>query len=1152
MRKNLAKHTAKKLPLAKRVLALCFALIFVCSCLLPAFANGTGEELDTPDTEVVEAADPGTDPEPMDLYDEPAAVADEPEALDDNFGVDDEPAAMDDQVEKPVVGDEPAAMDDQVEKPVVDDEPAAMDDQVEKPVVDDEPAAMDNEVEKPVEGGEPPVADDTPAKEGATKTTTDASGNIVYEYDTSGTTFPDDDAAALPDGDQVLDKMDAAFSIPTNIYHFWLKKMSSYDLADIADAAKTAEMTVEQYLAMYGTEKGCYHIMTAADGANLKDYQFADPTSNDDPEGNSRTFAGWYYTDDLGDEQKFVFDEHLYVSEGTTVEVYAKWKDEAAEKTEKYKGWYNELLNASDDYTLESLATEYFNDEGFKEYLATLSEDEYVELAKKLEIETYTDFTYEMDEDEDEYGIALLALGPGSDDNQKVVYVGGTATLKSNKGVYNYGHQWTSSNTNIATVSSRDTSGNQTYKATVTGVRAGTVVITHTFTDYWGNVQKDTVTLQVTDSSEDALSSYYLYCYTLIPGKTVNSSGTPDSVWNGMGVGSITGLGKPGSDHQDKVVLDNGYGSTAGVMITYPTEYPDITYGETTYKYAKTEEEKYKAGFYTITWFRVVQDNGANAGKNGYNPVVNTANYPYNRTYHLDGQITLNEKDIVAIDFKLKDARSSTFELVDPETYSRRVDKDTVLGDLTSPVLRVPTEYERATYPQEKIVNGITYEFVGWYDNEEFTGEPMESIRDFSSYQVTKHTTFYGKYVPKDTIEEDQPFITVEKHIKGIDESQIDENFYVKVGKYFLPKSGATTEKTTDGTIILRWTIPNVGEGSYDISEANQEVKDYIVTPGGDFGNNVEVKAKTFEVIPDGDIINSCSNLDLKVGVEGDYNFIFVVSENGRNRKNVVISKEPLSLSQRNAVVKALKNFKSTFSGQTTVFYSIKDNNEVVIDRTHLTYSNGNGEVHIGDTSQWNKALQLKYNVTDGNNPEVKVTNDYKPNSSDLTVAKTVTGLLGDHEKQFSFTLSFDKIIDAEKLAKITWTKSDGTDVTLTGQTYTFTLAHGQNIVFHGIPAGVTAIVTEENYENYTTKCKIHNTTETFFGWSSATESEVARVASVTIDATARTIQFLNHNNAEPDMGVLLDTLPYILILVVVVGGGVLLFLRKRKNDDDE
>lgn len=1126
MRKNLAKHTAKKLPLAKRVLALCFALIFVCSCLLPAFANGTGVELDTPDTEVVEAADPGTEPEPMDLYDEPAAVADEPEALDDDFAVADDPAAMDDSFG-------------------MGDEPAAMDDQVEKPVVDDEPAAMDNEVEKPVEGGEPPVADDTPAEEGATKTTTDASGNIVYEYDTSGTTFPEDDAAALPDGDQVLDQMDAAFSIPTNIYHFWLKKMSSYDLADIAADAETAEMTVEQYLAMYGTDKGCYHIMTAADGANLKDYQFADPTSNDDPEGNSRAFAGWYYTDELGDEQKFVFDEFLYISEGTTVEVYAKWKDEAAEKTEKYKGWYNELLNASDDYTLESLATEYFNDEGFKEYLATLSEDEYVKLAKKLEIETYTDFTYEMDEDEDEYGIALLALGPDSDNNQKVVYVGGTATLKSNKGVYNYGHQWTSSNTNIATVSSRDTSGNQTYKATVTGVRAGTVVITHTFTDYWGNVQKDTVTLQVTDSSEDALSSYYLYCYTLIPGKTVNSSGTPDSVWNGMGVGSITGLGKPGSDHQDKVVLDNGYGSTAGVMITYPTEYPDITYGETTYKYAKTEEEKYKAGFYTITWFRVVQDNGANAGKNGYNPVVNTANYPYNRTYHLDGQITLNEKDIVAIDFKLKDARSSTFELVDPETYSRRVDKDTVLGDLTSPVLRVPTKYESATYPQEKSVNGITYEFVGWYNNEEFTGNPV----DFNSYQVTEHTTFYGKYVPKDTIEEDQPFITVEKHITGIEESLIDTNFYVKVGNYFLNKNTAKVEKK-DGTIILRWTIPNAKEGTYDVSEVNEAVDGYTVVIDG-IGKTVQTKpaATTVETVV---YETKCNTTDFTVEKTDTKDFIFAaaLTTNGV-KKTVIISSEPLSMNVRAKIESYIRDHFSGNWKDDYKFYSVYEDGvprtSFVIDGKEIKYDpTALKQMKLADPSDWTHVATLSYDITGGINPEIKVTNDYKPNSSDLTVAKTVTGLLGDHEKQFSFTLSFDPTIDPEKLAKITWTKSDGTEGALTS--YTFTLAHGQNIVFHGIPAGVTATVTEESYDNYKTKYKIHDT-GALFDWNSPEENNAA---SVTINATAKTIQFLNHNNAEPDMGVLLDTLPYILILVVVAGGGVLLFLRKRKNDDDE
>ena len=36
-----------------------------------------------------------------------------------------------------------------------------------------------------------------------------------------------------------------------------------------------------------------------------------------------------------------------------------------------------------------------------------------------------------------------------------------------------------------------------------------------------------------------------------------------------------------------------------------------------------------------------------------------------------------------------------------------------------------------------------------------------------------------------------------------------------------------------------------------------------------------------------------------------------------------------------------------------------------------------------------------------------------------------------------------------------------------------------------------------------------------------------------------------------PDTGVLLDTLPYIVILAVVAGGVALLMLRKRRKEDD-
>ena len=715
MRKNLAKHTAKKLPLAKRVLALCFALIFVCSCLLPAFANGTGEELETPDTEVVEAADPGAEPEPMDLYDEPEAVADEPEALDDDFAMGDEPAAMDDQVEKPVV--------------------------------DDEPAAMDNEVEKPVEGDEPPVADDTPAAEGATKTTTDASGNTVYEYDTSGTTFPDDDVAALPDGDQM--QVDAAFSIPTNIYHFWLKKMSSYDLADIADAAKTAEMTVEQYLAMYGTEKGCYHIMTAADGANLKDYQFANPTSNDDPEGNSRTFAGWYYTDDLGDEQKFVFDEFLYISEGTTVEVYAKWTDEEAEEAEetkkddpvaaqkaKFKQWYQNLMDCTSEYTLKSLAEEYFATEGFYTYLGSLPDEEQEVLWDKLEPvnqpkdDTAEYETAEYEEETQDDGIALLNITG----TVKKIHIGKKLVLTSDlsKRYYSAEHSWKSSNPSVATVESG--TQYQTDKATVTGVAVGTTTITHTVKWYYYSYgvryddgeSSDRYTVTVVDNNtqidwsdtDNNAAVFVLKTPTSTPESNAPSQWAPDN-------SECKWIAKVNTYGAEWVKNGNQYN-----ILTYPSQYvtqwPDgtknsvwtLTENDTDTKYFKevrsTIFDEYKSSIekkikeqypglanvdlqlkesditkIKITPFKISRNNGTNPDK------------------HIDCLIDITSNKVYAAKFWVMEPDATQYTLKDTAAYLNDYDvKET-----------------KVTIDSTKTVGSTTYVLKGWYkENSAYAG----------------------------------------------------------------------------------------------------------------------------------------------------------------------------------------------------------------------------------------------------------------------------------------------------------------------------------------------------------------------------------------------------------------------------------------------
>ena len=785
MRKNLAKHTAKKLPLAKRVLALCFALIFVCSCLLPAFANGTGEGLDTPGTEVVEAAAPGTEPEPMDLYDEPAA-------MDDDFAVADEPAAMDDDF---AMDDEPAAMDDQVEKPVVDDEPAAQGDEVEKPVEGGEPAAMDNEVEKPVEGGEPPVADDTPAAEGATKTTTDASGNTVYEYDTSGTTFPEDDAAALPDGDQVLDKMDAAFSIPTNIYHFWLKKMSSYDLADIATDAEAAEMTVEQYLAMYGTDKGCYHIMTAADGANLKDYQFADPTSNDDPEGNSRAFAGWYYTDDLGDEQKFVFDEHLYVSEGTTVEVYAKWTDEEnldgeqkqeeagkteekqENKEEKYQQMLIKLISCESMEEQVMLWADYCDMDDFDafyEYAESL--DDPLKTAFENVIESVTDFQ--------ESGIALLDVETGV--HNATLTVGEKITVKCNNRDHS-NYTWIvrdawdengNNTTNLVTIVKKSDGS-----AVITAEKAGTVRICHYGERWWGGDNSEWKTFTINAKSYDNASAKIFY----LNSPTENPNRNDTYVWlpsggNSDWVGEVNTTGATWETGPEYQWSNNRWSITYNInkniyllslseseVKNYIKKWPD---GTTDATWTLKRSDGPNSRFFTVLnaiWdnntgykAKLATDLGIEESQLSKDAIQEIILDPYkisnnNDGYHIDCNITIKSSQSFTAVFLVQQPGVSTYERVFAKNYPLYAD-----GTAVKPIAIVTKDDIKnykftQTYNQEidetKEVNGVTYKFVGWYP-ENSSGEAHGSTLidtwpyDPSIAELSDGTVnFYAKYV---------------------------------------------------------------------------------------------------------------------------------------------------------------------------------------------------------------------------------------------------------------------------------------------------------------------------------------------------------------------------------------------------------------------
>lgn len=167
----------------------------------------------------------------------------------------------------------------------------------------------------------------------------------------------------------------------------------------------------------------------------------------------------------------------------------------------------------------------------------------------------------------------------------------------------------------------------------------------------------------------------------------------------------------------------------------------------------------------------------------------------------------------------------------------------------------------------------------------------------------------------------------------------------------------------------------------------------------------------------------------------------------------------------------------------------------------------------------------------------------YVPASANLTISKTVTGKLGDTNKAFTFTITkadgaSANIIDANveiseaDRAKVEW-KGNGQ----------FTLKDGASITFKNLPSGEYKVV-EDDYsdEKYDTS------------WQIGTDGEVHEknsTATVTIGTTEQTVHFTNHRTLEPDLGVLLDTLPYIVILAVVAGGVALLMLRKHRKEDD-
>ena len=196
------------------------------------------------------------------------------------------------------------------------------------------------------------------------------------------------------------------------------------------------------------------------------------------------------------------------------------------------------------------------------------------------------------------------------------------------------------------------------------------------------------------------------------------------------------------------------------------------------------------------------------------------------------------------------------------------------------------------------------------------------------------------------------------------------------------------------------------------------------------------------------------------------------------------------------------------------------------------------GKVDIGntDTNTFNFTNTYVQEAGTGTNP-TDPDPTYNENGS-LKVSKAVVNANGttttpDDEFTFIATFAFPTGTDASTLGGIK--DANGGDVTLAeGGTYTFHLKANENMKFTGVPAGTTITVKESAAKNY--KCSAVITINgTQLNPVSATKysTELTVVNKEKLGQKQNTVDVTNTYNDVPVTGIIMNTLPYVLMIAL-------------------
>ena len=963
---------------------------------------------------------------------------------------------------------------------------------------DDEFAGFgEEEASRPVDGGEggEDNLDGGP-------TVTDSEWGTVIDYGTSTDTSSstetqwsgEDDVVEKPDdkvvvsGDEIKKLQDMV------VYRFWLRELNTLDLQDITAQAQINNMTESEYLARNGEVLwNLYFIQAVPRAETIADYSsyIENPSSNRDPKGELRQFDYWYTLDEFGNRVRLNLTDptsNILDDKTTTVNVYAAWKDGTVGSDEEEDVDHEDLVDKNPvPVDLETKASASYEDEEGNPKTTTLPVE-----VKNLPSAAHSLSVIHMGDDDMErfYESHEDSFG------EMMPILGLKISPKNAKGEK---VQPVKGQKATVTVSGLEKLPEIAEMEEMGALTVDALKVLHKKDD--GSVE----TLDVLSYQNGTLTFETSSFSPFVVALEYPDQGSEEFDDDGIEIVSIEidGVEYPNVNDGISTIADSIQGDKkvpVGATITLRA------------KNGKTN--------YNHTW-RLNPDK-----TNGNAVFINSKNEEVNQikgtgdTYKTV-RIKVTQEGKVTVAHRYGDPKSK-----DPEGNGDELEITVVKSDNpTSP-------YNLYVYTQ---VLGYSGSYYGnKVENKAWNGMAVGTISNVnapSSYSV--RTSIYDtaaidtKLGTEIIVNSGQfPVIPIKQN------GQYKDYYYESLPKEIQKEiEKDPTKADTVGTYTIEWYEvvavggANTGKNGKDGDWKNEEQYRSKYTSGVYESPVPSVKDKIMTYHLDGLIVlHDTTHINVKFMVQDvgkdtfalvrDYGGAFTIPEGSNSI--------PLSSIDRPDVPRA---------GQTQAEYPLI---KPAADGTVYKFE--------GWYTDKNFTPESKFDFTaDTISADTTFYAKYVPASANLTVTKTVTGKLGDTNKAFTF-----QILDAS-----------GNPVTLTTGNYEFsntngallndgtngefTLKDGASITFKNLPSGEYKIV-EEDYtgEKY----------ETSYVVDSGTSTD-GQEATVTIGTDAKQINFTNHRTLEPDLGVLLDTLPYIVILAVVAGGVALLMLRKHRKEDD-